>query len=301
MGSGSESDDHEGAGADSPSVDATASRIRSMQTHSSSAVAIEALSALREVLVRDYPSVEEFERALERASRALQRADPAHASLQSTQREVLERVEATDPETVDAAQEAAARAIQDVTVAMESATEEAGAAAAEFLDDGTTILTHDYSSTVLAAIRAATDAGRSLTVYVTEARPRYIGRRTCRTLATIDAVDAHLIVDSAHGHYLPRCDRVLVGMDCIVDDTLYNRVGTYPIATTAADLDVPMTTVGASTKIVESGFVFENDFRSPSEVMLEPAEGFAVENPAYDATPVRLLDSVITEEGPADL
>jgi translation initiation factor eIF-2B subunit delta len=29
--------------------------------------------------------------------------------------------------------------------------------------------------------------------------------------------------------------------------------------------------------------------------MLEPAEGFEVANPGYDATPTRLLDSVVTE------
>jgi translation initiation factor eIF-2B subunit delta len=31
--------------------------------------------------------------------------------------------------------------------------------------------------------------------------------------------------------------------------------------------------------------------------MLEPAEGFFVENPAYDATPVSLIDEVITDTG----
>ena len=54
----------------------------------------------------------------------------------------------------------------------------------------------------------------------------------------------------------------------------------------------------AGTKLlVDEGFVFENEFRSASEVMAEPAEGFEVENPAYDATPVDLLESVITDEG----
>jgi translation initiation factor eIF-2B subunit delta len=55
--------------------------------------------------------------------------------------------------------------------------------------------------------------------------------------------------------------------------------------------------VGSGDKIVESGFAFENEQRSPSEVMREPADGFAVENPAYDGTPVELLDAVVTDEG----
>ena len=31
--------------------------------------------------------------------------------------------------------------------------------------------------------------------------------------------------------------------------------------------------------------------------MLEPAEGFDIVNPAYDATPTGLLDTLVTEEG----
>jgi translation initiation factor 2B subunit (eIF-2B alpha/beta/delta family) len=60
---------------------------------------------------------------------------------------------------------------------------------------------------------------------------------------------------------------------------------------------VPVTVVGSAAKIVEGGFAFENEDRAASEVMLEPAEGFAIENPAYDATPTRLLDAVVTDEG----
>ncbi len=55
--------------------------------------------------------------------------------------------------------------------------------------------------------------------------------------------------------------------------------------------------VGSDAKRIDSGFVFENEFRSPSEVLPEPPEGFEVSNPAYDATPVRLLEGVITDSG----
>jgi translation initiation factor eIF-2B subunit delta len=118
-----------------------------------------------------------------------------------------------------------------------------------------------------------------------------------RRLSEFEAVDTTLIVDSAHGHYLPECDRVVVGMDCIVEDTLYNRIGTYPIATTAEDCGVPVTSLGSAAKLVDTGFAFENEYRAASEVMLEPAEGFDIDNPAYDETPTRLLDSVVTDEG----
>jgi len=278
-------------------IDETIEEIREMQTHSSSVVAIKAANALRDLLDRDFATVEEYERALERNGSALRRANPSHASLQNAVREVVGAVTEGEFESVDDAKERTAATIDEVVDTIEAGKHRAAENAAAWLEDGMTILTHDYSSTVLEAVDLAVSDGTYLEAYVTEARPRYLGRKTVRALAEMDRVEAHLLVDSASGYYLDRCDAVVVGMDCIVEDTLYNRVGTYPIAAAAADADVPFVVVGSSAKIVDGGFVFENEVRSPSEVMREPAEGFAIENPAYDATPVSLVDSIITDEG----
>ncbi len=278
-------------------IDDTAEEIADMQTHSSSVVAVKAARALRELTAGEFPTVAEYRRALERNSRALRRANPSHASLHNTQREVLDAVEAADPETVEQAQAVTEEAIERVVDRVEAGKRRAAEAAADLLADDETLLTHDYSSTVLAAISRAVEAGNTFTIYVTEARPRYLGRKMARRLGDIDGVDVHLIVDSAHGHYLSASDRVVVGMDCIVEDTLYNRVGTYPLAATASDVGVPVTTVGSAAKLVDTGFAFENEYRAASEVMLEPVEAFAIDNPAYDGTPLRLLDSIVTDEG----
>lgn len=278
-------------------IDETAEEIREMRTHSSSVVAVKAARALRELVDNDYPTVEEYVRALERNSNALRRANPSHASLVTTQRDIVERVRDADPASVVEAQEVTAAAIEDVAAAVEAAKHEAAAATAEHVEDGQTLLTHDYSSTVLEALELAAQDGKHFEVYVTEARPRHLGRKTARTLAAIDRIEPTLIVDGASGYYLGDCDRVLLGMDCIVEDTYYNRVGTYPLAAAANDAGTPVTVSGSSAKLVDEGFRFENDFRDPSEVIREPPEGFEVKNPAYDATPTRLLDSVVTDEG----
>ncbi|THE66039.1 translation initiation factor eIF-2B [Salinadaptatus halalkaliphilus] len=282
-------------------IDETVEEIQEMQTHSSSVVAVNATRALEELLEREFATVEEYERSLERNGTVLRRANPSHASLQNAVRGVVEDIAETDHDTVEAAKEHTAERIDAVVARVESGKTLAAEATAEYLEDGVTLLTHDYSSTVLEALEVATEAGKQFEVYVTEARPRYIGRKTARELATVEGVETTIITDSAHGYYLEECDRVLVGMDCIVDETLYNRVGTFPIAATAAQLEVPVTVVGSASKLVDDGFVFENEFRSSTEVMLEPAEGFGVKNPAYDATPVELLESVITDEGRREL
>ena len=278
-------------------IDETVEEIEQMQTHSSSVVAVKAAEALRELADAEFPTVEEFVVALERNSSALRRANPSHASLHNAQRDIVESVTDADPDSVEAAGEQLLAAIDRVVDRVKQGKSRAAENATPMFSDGMTVLTHDYSSTVLEAIERAAQEGTHLEVYVTEARPRYLGRKTARVLSGIDRIETHLVVDSAAGHFLPECDRVVTGMDCIVDDTLYNRIGTYPIAATADDVGVPVTVVGNGAKVIESGFAFENEIRSPSEVMREPAEGFTVENPAYDATPTRLLDSVVTDEG----
>ncbi|WP_224268774.1 translation initiation factor eIF-2B [Haloprofundus salinisoli] len=276
-------------------IDETVEEIREMQTHSSSVVAVKATRALSELLDREFATLEEYERDLERNAGALRRANPSHASLYNAMREVTESVTG-ETDTVDEAKTRTRETIERVVEDIERGKRRAAETAAKTFEDGETFLTHDYSSTVLEALETAVRGGIELTAYTTEARPRYLGRKTARTLGAMDRVDAHLIVDGASGYVLDECDRVIIGMDCIVDDVLYNRVGTFPMVAAANEVGVPVTIIGSGAKIIEDGFRFENEFRSPAEVMLEPAEGFTIDNPAYDATPMSLIDEVITDE-----
>lgn len=221
-------------------IDETVEEIREMQTHSSSVVAIKAARAIETITEREAATVEEFIRDLERNSSALRRANSSHATLHTTQRTIVDTVIDADPETVAQAKQLTTETVESIIERVETAKRHAAQNGAERLENGMTILTHDYSSTVLEAIELAASNGTHMTVYVTEARPRYLGRKTARVLAAIDRVESHLLVDNACGHTLRECDRVVIGMDCIVGDTLYNRIGTFPIAATAAQLDVPV-------------------------------------------------------------
>ncbi|KPN32015.1 eIF-2B GDP-GTP exchange factor [Halolamina pelagica] len=280
-------------------IDETVAEIREMRSHSSSAVAVKAATALRELLDREYVAADAFDRDLEHNAGALRRANPSHASLHTAMRSITDAV-LGEADTPEEAKELLEDAIEDAVERVEAGKRRAAAHAADTIDDSETILTHDYSSTVLEAIETACVEGCHLTAYVTEARPRYLGRKTARTLAGMDRVEPHLLVDSAAGYVMDEVDRVIVGMDCIVEDTLYNRIGTYPIAAVADREDVPVTVVGSSTKVIDD-FRFENEFRASSEVMREPVEGVEIENPAYDATPTALVDTLITDEGVQEL
>lgn len=278
-------------------IDETVRRIEEMETQSSSVVAVQAATALRELADRECHTVEDFVRLVERNSSALQRANRSHAPLYTTQQRIVSDLKDADPDTVEAAKERLLAAIDEVVTEVESSKERAAERASALVDDGDTLLVHENSSTVIATLTQALDDGKTFEVYATESRPHFLGRRTARQLSEREGVDVTLIVDGAAGHYLAECDRVFTGMNCLVEDVVYNRIGTYPIMATANDAGVPVTVVGSSSKFIGGGFTFTNSFRSASEVMLEPAEGFEVANPGYDATPTRLLDTVVTENG----
>jgi len=276
-------------------IDETVREIEEMQTQSSSIVAVKAAKALRELTERECHTVEDFYRVVERNSSALQRANRSHAPLYTTQQRIVEAVTESDADSVESAKDVLVEAIDDVVNEVESSKQRAAERAAELVEDGDVLLTHENSSTVMATFDEVLDAGKEVETYVTESRPRFLGRKTARQLAEREGVAVTLITDGAAGHYLAEVDRVFIGMNCLIEDVVYNRIGTHAIVATANSHGVPVTAVGSSSKFIGSGFTFENTFRPASEVMLEPADGFEVANPGYDATPTRLLDSIVTE------
>lgn len=278
-------------------IDQTVNQIKEMETRSSSVVAVKAAEALLELVGREYHTVEDFRYDLERNSKVLKGANRSHAPLHTTQRRIIAAIDDADMDTVEEAKEELKRVVEEVVTEVKASKDGAATRAAPLIEDGDTILTHSNSSTATLALEYASQSGTEFTLYATETRPNFFGRATVRQFASHDNIEVKMIVDSAVGTVLPDCDRVIIGMNCIIENTIYNRVGTYPIAATAADVDVPVTVVGSSSKFIGDGFEFQQTYRSGNEVMLEPKEGFTVENPMYDCTPTRLLDQVVTEDG----
>jgi translation initiation factor eIF-2B subunit delta len=256
---------------------------------------VKATRSLTDLLDREYVTVDEFERDLEHNAGVLRRSNPSHAALHNAMREV-ERSIVGEATSVEDGKQRLEDTIDRVTDDIETAKGEAAANAAEHIDDGDTLLVQDYSTTVLESIENAARDGAHLTVYVTEARPRTLGRKTARALAGMARVDARMVVDSALGYALRDCDRVMLGITCMTGGTYYNRVGTFPVVVTARELGVPVTAVGSGAKQIEE-FRFENEFRDAVEVMREPVEDVTIENPSYDATPIGMIDTVITDDG----
>ncbi|MDR2452491.1 MAG: S-methyl-5-thioribose-1-phosphate isomerase [Candidatus Accumulibacter sp.] len=170
--------------------------------------------------------------------------------------------------------------------------------------------------TALAPIYAAFDAGIDLHVWVSETRPRSQGLLTAWELKQ-RGVPHTLIADNAAGTLLAqgRADAVIVGADRVAaNGDVANKVGTYLKALAARDSNVPFFVAAPSSTIdfaCPDGGAIPIEERDgdelrvaggldaggrPAAVRTIPVDE-AVFNPAFDITPGRLIDAIITERG----
>ncbi len=186
----------------------------------------------------------------------------------------------------------------------------------EVVRDGANILTHcnagalatvDYG-TVLGVVRAATEHGKQIHVWVDETRPRLQGARLTAWELMRDNIPCTLIADNAAGQLMRtgRVDVVLYGADRVAaNGDVANKVGSYKLAVVAKENGIPCFCVSPTSTIDMSlpcGDDIPIEERNPEEVTVVRGqriapEGVPVANIAFDVTPHRYLSGIITERG----
>ena len=93
---------------------------------------------------------------------------------------------------------------------------------ANLIRDDSIIFTHCHSSSVIKILAEAKKQGKNFSVYSTETRPLFQGRKTARDLLALNIPITH-IIDSAAKHAIKKADLVLFGADAITDERIYNK------------------------------------------------------------------------------
>lgn len=154
--------------------------------------------------------------------------------------------------------------------------------------------------TALAPIYRLHDDGVPVHVWVDETRPRNQGLLTQWELAQ-HGVPCTLIVDNAGGLLMQRgqVHACIVGADRIAaNGDVCNKVGTFLKALAARDAGVPFHVAAPGStfdRSVASGASIPIEERSPGEITDDAT--IAAYNPAFDVTPARLVDRLVTERG----
>jgi len=182
------------------------------------------------------------------------------------------------------------------------------------IEDGDTILTHcnagelatvEYG-TALGVIRAAWEQGKKIKVIADETRPLLQGARLTAYELKRDGIPVTLITDNMAAHVMSKgmVNKVIVGADRIVQDAVFNKIGTYGVAVLAHEHKIPFyvaapkSTFDLSCKAADVTI----EERKPDEVthvgcQQTAPDGVAVYNPAFDATPLKYVAGIITEDG----
>ncbi len=285
-----------------PTVEATATEIASMEIRGAATIAVAAASALRAQAVESTAATPAaFESTLRTAGRRLQATRPTAVSLPNALRYVLQRM---DGNTVGGLRASVIRAADEFVDRLDRAQADLGAVGANRLRDGDRVMTHCHSTDALACIEAAVEQGKEISAVVKETRPRNQGHITARELREL-GVDVTLIVDSAARRYMGEVDHVLVGADSIAaDGSVINKIGTSGLAVNARDRGTPIMAAAQTIKLhpdTLTGHTVEIEMREEREVVDSETRAeigdIAVENPAFDVTPPRYVDAIITERG----
>lgn len=197
-----------------------------------------------------------------------------------------------------------------------AANEAIGRHGAALLDDGARVLTHCNAGhlatcgygTALGVVRGAVAAGKRVSVYADETRPLLQGARLTAWELERSGIATTVIVDGAAAGLMAagQIDLVVVGADRIAaNGDVANKVGTYGLAVLARHHHLPFI-VAAPTSTIDlttaTGAAIPVEQRPAEEIAFVGGRrvvprGVAVANPAFDITPARLVDALVTEVG----
>jgi methylthioribose-1-phosphate isomerase len=191
-----------------------------------------------------------------------------------------------------------------------------GRLGAELVPQQATVLTHCNAGglatagygTALGVIRGAVAAGKRVRVLADETRPFLQGARLTAWELMQDGIETDLITDSMAGSLMRagEVDLVVVGSDRIAaNGDVANKIGTYSVAVLAKEnglpffVAAPMSTVDFACPDGDRIPIEERDPREVTEIggrRVAP-EGVGVRNPAFDVTPARYVQAIVTERG----
>ena len=291
-----------------PDVAATADDIAEMEIRGAATIADAAAEALaRQAERSEAASPEEFRRQLRAAAKTLYETRPTAVSLPNALRYVLRGMSG---ETVSELRASTIARAEEFQVDLSQAQSKLGEIGSNRLRDGDVVMTHCHSTDALSCLEAAVEDGKEIEAIVKETRPRKQGHITARQLREL-GVPVTLVVDNAARRYLDRADHVLVGADSIAaDGSVINKIGTSGLAVNARERGVPVMVAAQTIKLhpdTMTGHTVEIEMRAEREVVSDEQradiageradDGLVVENPAFDVTPPRYVDAIVTERG----
>ncbi|MBR2577829.1 MAG: s-methyl-5-thioribose-1-phosphate isomerase [Erysipelotrichaceae bacterium] len=169
-----------------------------------------------------------------------------------------------------------------------------------------TIMTQCFAETIIGTLlRECRRRGNEIKVVCPETRPYYQGARLTASVAYDMGFDTTIVTDNMPAYVMheKKVDVFTSAADVItMDGHVVNKVGTFQIALAARYWGIPYFTTGTPSKGHPNMDNVEIELRDPELVLesmgqkhvLEGIKGFY---PAFDVTPPKLIDGIVTPKG----
>ena len=287
----------------SPEIISLIDEIENDKTHGASQLARQAVSVLKVAAERSQTkSTDEFWQEQKEIGERLMLARPAMAPVFNI---VARLVDAISGKVVamelDSVRHFAISKANEIVGDSLQAITQIARYGSELIADGDRIMTHSYSSTVMAMLKAAFTQHGNVEVITTRSGPGGSGEMTARELG-LYGMTVTFIDDTAIGLYLSAANKVVVGADRIcADGSLVNSIGTYQLALAGKKASIPFYVLCETLKFDPRVSSDEVDLeeKEPSE-LIEPGRlplEVRVQNPHFDITPLELITGIVTENG----
>uniref|UniRef100_A0A0B6ZE76 Translation initiation factor eIF2B subunit alpha n=1 Tax=Arion vulgaris TaxID=1028688 RepID=A0A0B6ZE76_9EUPU len=169
-----------------------------------------------------------------------------------------------------------------------------------FIDDGATILTHSRSRVVMQVLKEAAMDKKRFTVYVTESNPDRSGYQVEEELSKL-GIPTTVILDAAIGYIMEKVQLVMVGAEGVVESGgIINKIGTYPIAVCAKQMNKPFYVVAESFKFVREFPLNQKDVPDRFKyraTTFKTKKDVSKEHPLVDYTPPEYINLMFTDLG----
>ncbi|KAL6268822.1 translation initiation factor eIF-2B subunit alpha [Pogonomyrmex barbatus] len=170
--------------------------------------------------------------------------------------------------------------------------------AANFITDGSIILTHSKSRVVLQAMKEAAANNKIFEVYVTSSSPDNSGEEMCQSLTKL-GISCTVILDSAVGYVMEQVDMVMVGAEGVAESGgVINKIGTYTMAMCAKEVKKSFYVLTESFKFSRiyplNQIDLPNEFKYTSSTL---HKNLKKEHPLVDYTPPHYISLLFTDLG----
>jgi len=164
-----------------------------------------------------------------------------------------------------------------------------------------TIFTHCHSTNVINALIYAKKHSRNFSIFNTETRPLFQGRKTAKALAraripVTTVVEAAAAIAIKETPIMKKVNAVFLGADAILKNgDVINKVGSGMFSEIAYDSKIPVYIIADSWKFSKRPVKIEE--RAHKEIWNHAPAHIKIKNPAFEKVNKKFITAIISELG----